>query len=99
MSGQSVDATYSSSTEADLVSARLTAADVVLTSLDVLQRDVHYQPLQRSLRIAKRYPVPESPLTTISWWRLVLDEAQMVGPMSAAGTMVARVRAKNRWAK
>ena len=78
------------------MSARLTAADVVLTSLDVLQRDVHYQPLQRSLRATKRYPVPESPLTTIRWWRLILDEAQMVGPMSAAGTMVARVRAENR---
>ncbi len=32
-----------------------------------------------SLRHAKRYLIADSPLTAISWWRLLLDEAQNVG--------------------
>ena len=32
-----------------------------------------------SLRHAKRYHIADSPLTAISWWRLMLDEAQNVG--------------------
>ncbi len=32
-----------------------------------------------SLRHAKRYLITDSPLTAISWWRLLLDEAQNVG--------------------
>ena len=35
--------------------------------------------MNRSLRHAKRYVVDDSPLTAISWWRLMLDEAQNVG--------------------
>lgn len=31
------------------------------------------------------------------WYRLVVDEAQMVGPMSASGQMVERMRAVHRW--
>ena len=32
-----------------------------------------------TLRHAKRYLIADSPLTAISWWRLLLDEAQNVG--------------------
>lgn len=35
--------------------------------------------VERALRHAKRYHVSDSPLTAISWWRLMLDEAQNVG--------------------
>ena len=31
------------------------------------------------------------------WWRLVVDEAQMVGPLSTAGTMCERMSAVHRW--
>jgi hypothetical protein len=33
----------------------------------------------------------------VHWWRLVIDEAQMVGPLSAAGTMCERMTAVHRW--
>lgn len=35
--------------------------------------------MNRTLRHAKRYLVDDSPLTAISWWRIMLDEAQNVG--------------------
>ena len=47
---------------------RLAGASVVLTTYDVLQREVHFSPnLERisSLRSEKRYQVPESPLLTL----------------------------------
>ena len=47
---------------------RLRSSSVVLTTYDVLQREVHFSPnLERlsSLRSEKRYLVPESPLLTL----------------------------------
>ena len=32
----------------------------------------------------------------VHWWRLVVDEAQMVGPLSASGNMVEKMRAVHR---
>lgn len=43
-------------------------ADVVLTSYDVLRQEVHYSPegaKTHSLRHAKKYSVPESPLLSV----------------------------------
>ena len=45
-------------------------ADVVLTSYDVLRQEVHYSPQSaksHSLRHAKRYSVPESPLLSVRY--------------------------------
>ena len=56
------------STEAARETGRLSSASVVLTSYDVLQREVYFSPnVERlsSLRSEKRYMVPESPLLTI----------------------------------
>lgn len=47
---------------------RLLGADVVLTSYEVLRQEVHYSPESagmRSLRRAKKYVVPESPLLNV----------------------------------
>ena len=47
-----------------------------------LSQEVHYSPNSStllSLRNQKRYKVPESPLLQIHWWRMISDEAQMVG--------------------
>ena len=58
---------------------RCTQHDVVLTTYNVLAREVHYTGTpDRSLRHEKRYEKRLSPLTQIHWWRVVLDEAQMV---------------------
>ncbi|KAK2077014.1 hypothetical protein QBZ16_005242 [Prototheca wickerhamii] len=91
---------YSVEREAAEAAARLAGADVVLTTMDVLRQEVHYSPdnpLLKSLRAPKRYGVPTCPLLQVAWWRLVLDEAQMVGSHSAAGVMVARAHAARRW--
>lgn len=47
---------------------RLLGADVVLTSYEVLRQEVHYSPESasiHSLRRAKKYAVPESPLLSV----------------------------------
>ena len=63
---------------AELVQKCLTH-DVVLTTYHVLSREIHYaQAPDRNLRHEKRYEQRLSPLTQIHWWRVVLDEAQMV---------------------
>eukprot|EP00955_Chlamydomonas_euryale_P002701 28977-Chlamydomonas_euryale.AAC.1 len=45
----------------------------------------------------KRYKVPESPIVQLHWWRLIMDEAQMVGPLSQASVMAGRISAAHRW--
>lgn len=47
---------------------QLLGADVVLTSYEVLRQEVHYSPESasvHSLRRAKKYAVPESPLLSV----------------------------------
>ncbi|KAL0047258.1 hypothetical protein WJX82_010979 [Trebouxia sp. C0006] len=81
---------------------QLQDADVVLTSYEVLRQEVHYSPegaRLHSLRRAKKYAVPESPLLSVSWWRVVLDEAQMVGTgLSSVAVMAGRLHSTHRWA-
>lgn len=53
--------------------------DVVLTTYNILAREIHYAEItSRNLRHEKRYEKRVSPLTQIHWWRVILDEAQMV---------------------
>ncbi|EFJ51898.1 hypothetical protein VOLCADRAFT_87560 [Volvox carteri f. nagariensis] len=82
--------------------AQLAAADVVLTTYDVLKRDVARQPdpegQERSLRHGKRYEVVPTPLTRLRWWRVVLDEAQMVESSTAkAAEMALKLDTVHRW--
>ena len=62
--------------------------NVVLTTYDVLRADLHHNPGigggggagGRGVgRHRKRYEVIPTPLTRLTWWRVVLDEAQMAG--------------------
>ncbi len=53
--------------------------DVVLTTYTVLAREIHYaETPERSLRHEKLYKKRLTPLTRLFWWRVVLDEAQMI---------------------
>ena len=58
---------------------RCMQSDIVMTTYNVLAREIHYaETPDRSLRREKKYEKRLSPLTQIHWWRVVLDEAQMV---------------------
>ncbi|KAF1971468.1 hypothetical protein BU23DRAFT_556001 [Bimuria novae-zelandiae CBS 107.79] len=75
--------------------------DVVVTSYDVLSREVHHvtPPPDRPLRRKKEYEHRTSPLVGISWWRVCLDEAQMVESGVSQAAMVARMIPRcNAWA-
>ena len=75
--------------------------DVVLTTYNILGREIHYaqEKPDRQLRDRKRDEPPKSPLTQISWWRVCLDEAQMVESGVSQAAQVARLIPRvNAWA-
>lgn len=75
--------------------------DVVLTTYGVLSREIHYAtpPPDRSSRHEKRHERRKSPLVQISWWRVCLDEAQMVeNGVSNAAKVACVVPRCNAWA-
>jgi E3 ubiquitin-protein ligase SHPRH len=75
--------------------------DVILTSYHVLSKELHHAtpPPDRSLRRKKVHERRTSPLVDISWWRVCLDEAQMVeNGLSAAATVARIIPRCNAWA-
>ncbi|KAL5121791.1 hypothetical protein ACEQ8H_000006 [Pleosporales sp. CAS-2024a] len=75
--------------------------DVVLTTYNVLSKEIHHAtpPPDRSLRNAKRHERRVSPLIEISWWRVCLDEAQMIESGVSQAAKVARIIPRcNAWA-
>lgn len=76
--------------------------DVVITDYNVLKTEIHYTAVDSKegcLRGAKKHLNPSSPLTALHWWRVCLDEAQMVEtPTNQATRMVKTLPAKHRWA-
>nr|XP_043631781.1 E3 ubiquitin-protein ligase SHPRH [Erigeron canadensis] len=81
----------------------LLSADIVLTTYDVLKEDLSHDADRHEgdrhlMRYQKRYPVIPTLLTKIFWWRLCLDEAQMVESNTTAATeMAMRLHAMHRW--
>lgn len=81
----------------------LASADVVLTTYDVLKEDLshdseRHEGDRRLMRYEKRYPVIPTVLTRVFWWRVCLDEAQMVeSNVTAAAEMALRLHARHRW--
>ena len=73
--------------------------DIVLTTYNVLAREIHYaETPDRNLRHEKRYEKRLSPLTQIHWWRVVLDEAQMVeSGVSNAAKVAKLIPRDNAW--
>ncbi|KAG9443285.1 hypothetical protein H6P81_014625 [Aristolochia fimbriata] len=82
---------------------QLASSDIVLTTYDVLREDLshdcdRYEGDRRFMRFQKRYPVVPTPLTRLFWWRICLDEAQMVESNAAAATeMALLLSAQHRW--
>ncbi|XP_033107047.1 E3 ubiquitin-protein ligase SHPRH-like [Anneissia japonica] len=83
----------------------LASYDIVITTYDTLSTELNYVDLPhtndktgRKLRHAKRYMATPSPLPCVEWWRVCLDEAQMIeSPTAKSATMALRLKAVNRW--
>lgn len=86
-------------TEFELLN-HMTEQDVVFVTYEVLKREQYYayKPVQRSLRDRTTSP-RRSPLTIFSWWRIVLDEVQMLGTggESAAARVASEIPRVNSW--
>ncbi|XP_017071026.1 E3 ubiquitin-protein ligase SHPRH [Drosophila eugracilis] len=76
--------------------------DVVLTDYTILRNEIYHTTdykSDRQMRHQQVYMRPYSPLLMVNWWRVCLDEAQMVeSNTSAAAEMVRMLPAINRWA-
>lgn len=80
---------------------QLQEQDVVLTTYNVLASEIHYTGTtpERDLRYGKKYQRRQSPLVQISWWRVVLDEAQMIENSTSNPAKVAQlIPRENAWA-
>lgn len=76
--------------------------DIVLTDYEILRNEIYHTPkncTNREMRYEQRYIRPTSPLLMVNWWRVCLDEGQMVGgSKSNTSEMVQELPAINRWA-
>ncbi|KAL9006711.1 MAG: hypothetical protein Q9188_000585 [Gyalolechia gomerana] len=74
--------------------------DIVLTTYNVLAREIHHSGHvpDRSFRHEKKYQRRLSPLTQLKWWRVVLDEAQMIeSGVSNAAKVAQLIPRHNAW--
>ena len=79
----------------------LASSDIVVTTYTVLRAEIHFTILnpEKLLRYESKYPRPKSPLMLLSWWRVCLDEAQMVeSGVSNAAMLAQMVPRINAWA-
>ncbi|XP_049511078.1 E3 ubiquitin-protein ligase SHPRH isoform X3 [Dermacentor silvarum] len=79
--------------------------DIVLTTYEVLKKELNFTDLPhanstdgRSFRKPRKFLPTPCPLTALLWWRICLDEAQMVeGTATKAAQMALKLSAVNRW--
>ncbi|KAH8149060.1 uncharacterized protein LAJ45_07036 [Morchella importuna] len=78
------------------------AADVVLTTYAALSHELHYlagKDWSQRLMKTKRYEARRSPLGELTWWRVCVDEAQMIdGGLSNAAVVARQIPRVNAWA-
>lgn len=77
----------------DMIVEELAEFDVVLTTYNVIAKEIHYTGVtpKRSLRHEKRFVQRKTPLVRLSWWRVCLDEAQMIESGVSNAAKVARL--------
>ncbi|XP_052087534.1 E3 ubiquitin-protein ligase SHPRH-like [Mytilus californianus] len=83
----------------------LARQDIVITTYETLRKEIDYVDLPhsnsesgRKFRHPKRFMAIPSPLIAVEWWRICLDEAQMVECTTTKTALMAlRLTAVNRW--
>ncbi|CAL8087779.1 unnamed protein product [Orchesella dallaii] len=93
------------STHGYIPPAKLARYDIVITTYSVLSSELDYVDLPhcsstdgRRFRNPKRFLTIPSPLTSVLWWRVCLDEAQMVeGIGTKMSIMAGKITATHRW--
>ena len=87
--------------EQQIISDMGTNYDVVLATYQTLAKEIHFaeDPPDRNMRHARKFKRKRSPLVQIQWWRICLDEAQMVeSGVTAAARVARRIPRVNSWA-
>ncbi|CAL3963194.1 unnamed protein product [Diplocarpon coronariae] len=71
----------------------LAVSDVVISTYSILAAEIHFTQLNpvKTLRRKPVYPRPKSPLMMLSWWRCLIDEAQMIESGVSNAAVVARM--------
>lgn len=79
---------------------KLQTHDVVVTTYSVLTSELDYalgEP-DRARRQPRKYHRPRSPLTQLRWWRVCMDEAQMIeSGVSKSATLARLIPRVNAW--
>lgn len=77
----------------------LATYDCIVTDFNTLSKELYFaETVDRQLRGAKKFEYPPSPLIHVNWWRVILDEAQMVeNKNTRPSQMVKQLPAVNRW--
>ncbi|EMC91337.1 hypothetical protein BAUCODRAFT_39506 [Baudoinia panamericana UAMH 10762] len=78
--------------EQQLIEDMATKYDVVIATYNTLRSEIHFaeDPPERNMRRTPKFERKRSPLVQIQWWRICLDEAQMVESGVTAAARVAR---------
>ena len=79
--------------------------DIVVTTYQVLQSETNYVDLPHSnsaegrrFRNPKRFMAVPAPLPCVRWWRMIMDEAQMIeSTTTKTAEMALRLQACHRW--
>lgn len=86
--------------KADALIEKLQNHDVVVTTYNVLTTELDYalgEP-DRARRNPRKYHRPRSPLTQLCWWRVCMDEAQMIeSGVSKSATLARLIPRVNAW--
>ncbi|TVY43470.1 putative ATP-dependent helicase [Lachnellula occidentalis] len=71
----------------------LASTDIVISSYGVLAAEINFTQLnpEKTLRNASKYPRPKSPLMALQFFRVVMDEAQMIESGVSKAAIVARM--------
>lgn len=80
----------------------LALKDIVICSLETLRNEVYFVDAHNKntaiLRRPKRVRIAPTPLLAVQWWRLCVDEAQLVeNSKLVVSNMCRRIHAVNRW--